>query len=235
MIFIEFNGFPGCGKSTISEELALICLKNNIQCKLYDITPKGSPLKAKLSLVWRFLRSLGMSNFQFNLSVIKLLFYDWKADPANRAIKLLYIALMIIFNNDIRIESKKNIHQIIVIDQGLVQFIISTVYFNKFPPQKILLDIIKHFSGIKTNYMIVNCNLDIDIALKRLTARCKQAEGRFDRMDPAQAYSGLCLHKHYFEKLRAIIDPLVKAGINIDTSINSPAANALTIFKAIRE
>lgn len=200
---IEFNGTPGCGKTTIVRSLAeklarntkFNYVRNRIDKNAYSLllNPRYYPLLKRV--------------FEYaNL-------YPQKKGLLRCLLPAVFIRK---YNNFLMDDSTS----LLLFDQGFVQSIISLAHTDNLVVSP-LLDSIIETSGLKKlPISIINCRCDVDVSIARIQGRPNNG-ARVHAMENEKLYSTIKTQTDNLTCLRAIIKeqcPNVKT-IDIDTNI----------------
>lgn len=219
-IIIEFNGLPGCGKSTVVDKL------------LFNLENTTIPYDLPFGKFRRMISALfdGSVSFLFfsSMFILKCRSSNWKEKINNLLGAHYYYQMYLHFVNH-------SSYKYLVVDQGLLQFISSFAYMDKIESENWLIKLFKICNkGIyKSNIAVINCDVDIDTSLSRISKRGKPDNSRLDmlyRISPERARVALLTQKTNFEIIRRIA---IKAdfsafSINLDMS-KTPDENVQTL------
>ena len=171
-IIIEFNGLPGCGKSAVAHNLIERLSKQEVQVlSCYDI-PEGIEQRFFHALydgsipfcykMAKFIRSYKSSNWSFLYS-LRFAWYFYQR----------YVHFI-----------KSSSSQVLVIEQGLIQLLLSysfsDVIIDKSLIKRIIRDIQKSVFG--EALLLINCEIDVNTSLERITQRGKNDGSRLDKI-----------------------------------------------------
>ena len=159
-LIIEFVGLPGCGKSTTVESLVSFWGKENVIVRP-DITK-------------RMYQIFGYSIFGFPIFIIPALIYYffnpkyWKIKkciykfmvqyPVKQERLMVTLFLIYFYEN---LQKKLNNGKIIILDEGLIQFISSIPHDLLVDNNNQLTDLLDKLNYITKDILFVDCNLQI--------------------------------------------------------------------------
>jgi len=156
-IIIEFNGLPGCGKSTISKQL-----KKELEDLGHDVYLTYKRKYTPHNIYWILLNPKYWKIVFFTIRYSRLFI---KRRPL---IRLVQIAGFIRKYNHFISDNQKGI---MIIDQGIIQSIISLAHEDKLIESTRLTRLIK-VSGINTMPLhLINCHINPDVAESRMVNR----------------------------------------------------------------
>lgn len=208
---IEFNGLPGCGKTTLCDEI----IRQSPEKKISYINSVSYEIK-KIPF---FLRVV---NFPYKACLMVLCMYFTTPLLPIREIRIYKNTLMFVIKY--RFAQLMNQYDFLLEDHGLIQCIVSFFYRREklFKPF--------HSRLIKRLYMEIGpstiffCDISVQTALKRMNIRNRNA-GRIDRIkDDSEKLSALNNQKFFFAE---IINKLDLSGdaelicLNMENSIES--------------
>lgn len=223
LVVFEFNGVPGCGKTTVSKEVIKKLKASNFIVSEPRNFFNGEKNLKKIMIL--------LSIFKIeNLKVLYYLFvFSLNIKPLEFArikhIKLAYFYYYYIK----RMQVKSYEYDFIVLDQGIIQAIVSILKNDKvtnYTKLYKLLDTI--FEGIQCVYT-VNCEVDSYIARNRIRGREPQKGGRLDYIsDDDELLSTLSVENKYFKIIREHI-------INIDNNHHIQISMESTLSNNVEE
>lgn len=215
-LIIEFNGLPGSGKTTLSSHIADYLNKNNIRCLLYQDYLKLNSRKSKVLKVSNFLFELMKpSNWPFiyySTSFLKSAGL-WSRDRISRLRSMFYMYM------NIKKLIKKESIDVIIIDQGVIQTIISILFLKNLSCEEQVNKILECLSETITKFCIINVHVDVDLVSQRIVKRQKMSS-RIDRMNEEEARDYLLANSRNFNKIRKIISEINIQHLNIDTFLD---------------
>lgn len=220
-IIIEFNGLPGTGKSTIVNELKRLLEKDGYRVEKgyyhriwekfhypFIIIPFCVTLYLKIC---RFSNSLKPRKYRTHQSGV--VYYTRSYLKANKYCSSDFI----------------------LIDQGIIQDIVTIAWLDKILPDDIspLSSVIMKIKKMNVKFLRVDCDNNIDLSEKRIIERPSKNH-LFESFNSKSLRKALETQGDNFEIVRSLfnkyeVNPL---SINIDTSVN-PNENAIKIKKTI--
>lgn len=186
MTFIEFNGLPCCGKSTIVNQLSAELKAKGIKVLLLEdvvFFKKRSTENKKLQLVSAF---FAPSCFKLNFFALKI------AIESGISIERMRYAMRLIkLNYQVkRILNKKN-GEILLLDEGFIQFITSIPHDKRFVKESSVKEICQCIMDQYPGIQIVNCSLPIETTIDRSKNR-QSSISRFDNLESEELRTQLC-------------------------------------------
>jgi len=218
-IIVEFNGLPGSGKTTIADEL-----KKKIEKTGCEVS--NSYFKRRYHR-YGVLVILNPSYWKLIKSIIK---YSKLFEEKKSLSMILHVVSFVRSYHDF-IRGKKK--EVLIVDQGFVQGIISLAHQELLPQTSCLDDILK-ISNINSNaFVCVNCNVNEVISDERITRRPMNG-CRVESMEKNERMKTLAIQKENFSFLRKSIIRICPniICVDIDTE-NNVLDNVENIFKTI--
>lgn len=208
MYIIEFNGLPGCGKSTLCDEIISDFNEKNI-ISLRDVINYNSSNSTKnfinlMKILFNYKLIL------FNLAVLKFsLSYGFDFN------RLIFAARLIKLNGNLYYYSKKNPNLIAILDEGYIQYITSIPHTIELNISDDLKKMIKYIRS-KHSFKFIHCEIDEETNYLRLFNRDNVAR-RFDSLSESELSETLMMKYRNIHTIRFLIDK-EKDGVQIDTS-----------------
>ncbi|AMC92688.1 hypothetical protein AOC36_01380 [Erysipelothrix larvae] len=220
-ILIEFNGLPGCGKTTIVNELENLMEKEGVHfLNLKDVYFYKEKHRISKIITVTFAAFSRKQRTQ-NIKIMKYLFlFDVSKERvlyALRLIKLLY---------QVRRVKDKGCGEVMILEEGILQYTASISHVDTINNQNLLSSLIESMIGYVDSIICVNCNLDYSDIVKRIRQR-NDLQRRFDSMDDDQLIEGLVQNMKCFNIMRRSYQKIGES-IDIDT-IGSPIENSRKI------
>jgi nucleoside-triphosphatase THEP1 len=171
-LIVELNGLPGSGKTTVIDLLFERLQKTGI-CVAKR---KGiyQPQKSKFRRLFRLIQYGGIRLPLF-LSIFFLSIKPFRTSRYKYFNKLIYYYLMYMQC----IEEGK--YDIILVDEGIIQYINATIHPDSLKNTAIIKKIINTLNDEGMNYFVVDCLSDEVISCERILER-KRNTSRFDKM-----------------------------------------------------
>lgn len=221
MMIIEINGLPGIGKTTVAKALGSILEENKRKCIYRYETQK--------SFVERYIGYL----FDGSIPLYFLLSKYVKTFENDRMNRIRIASTVVFYYRMYRDFEKKHLDEIMIIDQGIVQALISIAYASAIPSFFELEAIIEYIEK-KVHFLRIDCINAISISNDRIITRNTSA-GRLDVLKEEKRVSVLEIQKHNFKVVRAVSD---RISANLLTPIDTqsrPEVNAELIVGVLRE
>ena len=185
---VEFNGTPGCGKTTIMKSLAKE-LGGGVRFDYYR------------NRVSRNINSVLFSPKYYSL--IKLVHKYTNQYPGKK--KFSWQLFPAFFIRKYEWFLKDDNSNLLFVDQGFMQSIISLAYTNKLIESRMLSDIFK-ISGLDDlPILIINCECDVETTLNRIKGR-KNNGARVHSMTEIEMRNTIITQIGNFEYVRGIIE-----------------------------
>ena len=218
-MIIEFNGLPGTGKTTVGKELNKVFLEKGYTCFFSYNIPKN--------IIARYISYI----FDGSLYLYYLgLIFAKKLTGSFRKENLQIPLILVYFYQMYKNFQYYNPHKVLIIDQGIVQGIISIAHTDKMAEDKSLKKIFNFFSKKGISLYSVNCLCDVELSKERIRGR-NTTGGRLDVVSDDELIKALDVQAENFDFIRNCANDLFKC-VDIDTAI-SPELNAVKIFEFI--
>ena len=222
-MIIEFNGLPGSGKTTIAKAISdALCKRDIPHCFKY------APAQC------RFLRYI---SYLFDGSA-HLYFlgrkYAKSAGKENLKEKMAILPVLVYYYRMYRQFSKKCPDQVLIVDQGFLQGLISIVHTDLVNDTKPLQAIFRFLKKKKLCVHFVHCKNDVNLAAQRIRER-KTNGGRLDAYKDEALIGAMCVQQQNFDLIRSSVDqlPLCRE-LTVDTKC-PPEENAEKILSFCSE
>ncbi|MBR2927387.1 MAG: AAA family ATPase [Clostridia bacterium] len=216
-MIIEFNGLPGTGKTTVAKALSSR-LDNT-----YHVRFKYDAATSRLQYYVSYL-------FDGSLKLHLLAARYAKYATQNRdKDKRKYIGVLIAYYKAYRRFLKQCPNEILIIDQGILQALISIHHGDLIENAQYLKPIFNFLTKKKINISLVNCSNDVTTSLQRITSR-NTSGGRLDICDDHERENVLNSQIHNFTVIRQVCAEAMGncKCIEINT-LETPEQNALRI------
>lgn len=235
MIILDFNGLPGCGKSTYAKEVYDRLRSENVKCEFFNDNEYLETAQRNKKKIKFYIRILRFKNLIY---AFKLLFkFRYKEKDFKRRIKLKdriwkWIRIIILIDKIHFINKKEDI-DVLIIDQGIVQDFTDYVLDKCISEEKISSYSNKY---MKLNKKIILVNLEIEeaISINRIKKRNRK---KYD-VDKMEIHELEIFLKQYSEKLKNVRKVFAKNFVNINLDVNKEENlyyNVNKIIKLIKE
>ncbi len=177
-ILIEFNGLPGSGKSTVCKELEKIIRSNHISVCDYATYYKEISTVA----FWRTKLLAG----ELKYGIFRICFYFiglFISIPKKTLFDFKYCIFICMNYLAIRRLQRQNVADIIVSDEGVMQYMFSCFYDRKISNKYFIQKILKYAEHDLYGFVIVNVMLDNLQIIKRIQSR-PNGMSRLDKEAP---------------------------------------------------
>lgn len=218
-VIIEFNGLPGCGKTTTTNHLIGMFEDNRFKvARLFDIN-MNKPLMIVNSLKYKRLK--------FLFAIISL---AATIKPFNKKrIKVALVTYYILLKYSMLPKTK---YDVVLVDQGIIQSIISLYHIDSMDTEsKRVENTLKYLFDFHKSLTIVNCNSKTNTVFSRIKKR-KYNGGRFDQMDEHSRHKNLIKQEISFDKIRNILQKVDFRQFSISTE-DSVEKNSEFLYELI--
>jgi len=225
-IIIEFNGFSGSGKTTTSLQLINELKLSNLNVWSFSdfITNEKKPN------IYRLMKALKNVPLSITLQLVRL---TLSQKSFSKKLLEMFLACFYIFEKYILLKTNTpDFLDFLVVDQGIIQGIISIFHTNTSVTQKqkkIIKKILNYFS-LNNNLLIINSRCDIQLTINRIKIRSGSG-GRFDSMNEMELKENLLKQEILFKLFRNILNELEFDQIDIKMD-DSPKKNSYIIANA---
>lgn len=213
IIFLEFNGIPGSGKTTLSNRVIEDMKSADYPVESYHQIIK-KPSRKNLKHLLLFLFRIKPSSFKIGYLAVMYLITNKKLNHENW---LRAISLVVLFDFYQK-KNRDNVQEVILVDQGIAQQIISMLYESELIVDKYVRKLIRYAKKKDLGIFIVNVDLDIKASFERLTKR-KGNISRIQKLNEANAIHTLTIQQNNFNKIRKIIKELELESLNVNTQV----------------
>ncbi len=222
-LIVEFNGLPGSGKTTTSNCLTKKLEEAGINVEnLSDLIKKYKIGKAKAII------KLLKDGKILLLLYLFCFFISFKSFRLRRLKHVKNICLYYVAYAEACNKSKKTV---LVIDQGIIQAIVSVAHLDHLR-EKNKLKKIFYTLGEKFNYLCVSCISNEEISSQRVIKR-EINQGRFDRMEKKDLINNLRIQNRTFTNVRKwLAESRTISQIEIDMK-NQVKQNCETLYETI--
>ena len=178
MLILDFNGLPGCGKSTYASELYKVLNNQNITCEFLNRNEYFEGSDANQRKFIKYIRLLIPRNFFY---IIELCFKFYKKEKIyNRNLSIkdkIWKWLRIgILKDKAHIVAKSEKKGILIIDQGIIQDYVDYTLDKEINDSEIL-EYKNIYRDIKDKIILVNLNIEQSVSLSRVY---KRNRGKYD-------------------------------------------------------
>jgi len=222
-LILEFNGLPGSGKTTNSSVLEAELNKLEIPVVSYSdfLSNEGK------NNILRLTKALLNVPFFITIKITLLGFSLKNNDKLWRILTCIYVfEKYILFN--------KEATGVLIVDQGIIQGIISLFHLNNHISRKQERNINSILSFMnKKNVIIVNSICEVGLVCERLSQR-KHNGSRFHDMNSMELEKNLMIQNSLFDKIRNLIIQKNMSQININME-STPYDNYKFVLSRIME
>lgn len=210
-IFLEFNGIPGSGKTTLSNRVIMDMKRKNYPVESYhEVIKKPNRKNSKHLLLYLFRIKPGSVKIGYLATM-----YLITNKKLNHENWLRVISLVVLFD----FYQKKGQDcgdEVILVDQGIVQQIISMLYESELIADKYVKKLIRFAKKKNVGLYVVNVDLDINTSFERLVQR-KGNISRIQKLSGADAIHTLTIQQNNFNKIREVLNELELESIDVNT------------------
>jgi len=176
MKVVEFNGPPGCGKTTICNKLISEAKVKNfsVGC-LQDVVFRNQ--KSRFSNYLFLVKSLlSIEDLKFNIAVLRFL-GDYRFSRS----RLLYAMRLIKLNRKLKLVIKDERFDLLILEEGFIQYISSIPHEEPILVNENLNRLCRLVYEYYGKHLHVNCSLSNDENISRLKRR-NNMKNRFDKL-----------------------------------------------------
>lgn len=210
-IFMEFNGIPGSGKTTLSNKLIAEMKSEDYSVQSYHRVIK-KPTKKNLRYLALYLIKIKPSSYKMGYFALMYLFTNKILNHENW-LRVISLIILFDFYQKESLDLKNNV---IMVDQGIIQQIISMLYESELIADKYVKKIIKFTKKMGLEIYIINVDLNIKESFDRLNER-KGNISRIQKLNSEIAINTLNTQQRNFNKVREIIKEIDIESIDVNT------------------
>ncbi|MBE6257007.1 MAG: ATP-binding protein [Prevotella sp.] len=162
MVYYELYGLPGAGKSTLANII------------IYELRAKGYKVGAWDDVYYRcpnviFKQSL-KREMLFHINKYKLFFWCWKAYKNCKNPNRAFYNKLLILTHQLLMVAEENNYDIVILEEGAIQYISSLRYLEDFSDDKDYKRISRYLNKRLIIYPVF-CNIDIAECMSRVRNR----------------------------------------------------------------
>ncbi len=214
MIFIEFNGLPGSGKTTIVERLIAELKKEGVR----TISLEEIIFFRKSSFDTKFRQLIGAlfcpSCFRLNYNTFNLII-----ESGISMERIKYAMRLIKLNYQIKRVINTESFDLLLLDEGFVQFVTSIPHNKTFIKEISVSKVCRYIMDTYSDIQIINCILPIEMTISRSKNR-KSSISRFDNLNPTELERQLGIKSHNIEVMRKLIPKKCQLEVNLSEDID---------------
>ena len=220
-MIIEFNGLPGMGKTTVAQTL------NRELSYNYDVKLKYRLYESKVRRLFSYLVDGSAYLYALTYRYTKYSTKHYKRD------NLKYIQVLIAYYRMYRSFLKKHPNDILIVDQGMMQALVSIHYDNMIISTQYAERIFRFLNKKNITVAFVNCENDRAIAVQRIKER-NTVDGRLDVCSAEEREKVLDVQLYNFDVLRAACSKTMKECKNLNINMNNdPERNSLQLMEQL--
>lgn len=218
---IEFNGLPGMGKTTVTHAL------NDKLCDDYNVRLKYCLNESRIGRLLSYLFDGSAALYVIARKYTKYSTEQYKKE------KLKYIGVLISYYRMYKQFLKKHTDDILIIDQGIIQALISIHHDDLIVDTKYLKNIFCFLHKRKIDVAFVNCGNDESVASQRIKSR-NTFGGRVDVCEDDERERVLKIQARNFDTIRSECSRIMNncKTVNINMS-HCPDENSDELIKAL--
>ncbi|WP_303871781.1 AAA family ATPase [Acetobacterium wieringae] len=210
-MFLEFNGIPGSGKTTLSNRVIKDMKSKNYPIESYHKVIK-KPTRKKLKDLLLYLLRIKLGSVKIGYLATMYLITNKKLNHENW---LRVFSLVVLFDFYQK-KGQDRGDEVILVDQGIVQQIISMLYESELIADKYVKRIICLAKKKNLGIYVVNVDLDINTSFERLVKR-RGNISRIQKLNKADAIHTLTIQQNNFNKIREILNELEQESIDVNS------------------
>lgn len=211
--YFEFYGLPGAGKTTLA--IPLIKKLKEDGCHVagrYDVYKRLFCHRVKIFVYIEIL--LHINNYCIYYKFWKL--YRKSMKPNRRFFKKLIVLV-----HQILMTVKKNRYDVVICDEGIIQFCSSLFYLDDFQGKNILKEIMEELDK-RIKIQPVFCSIDMEESLNRIKNRPYAQQARYSFSKGISVLEKAMKHKaHNLEEISSVFpDPItIDMTVSIDDNV----------------
>lgn len=220
-IIVEFNGLPGLGKTTVATSLI-----EELQQQGYN-TIKNYRHNIFYTLHHPFPELYSPSLYR----LVKA--YAGMIPPQGK--KRTHIHWTNFFAQKYESILKHNVSNYVIIDEGIIQFLVAMAFQDKMPISDKADAIVEKLKALGIYFVRVDCMNHIEESANRIMSRPSRGLV-FESMQRDELFRTLEVEASNFEYIRSVFSKVYsnQLVINIDTIQTSPSENAKTIMNKLK-
>lgn len=217
-IIIEFNGLPGCGKSTVCRALENLLNEKKIT------TSQRYYRKAH----HQHFSSLLFDYHSWIITFIAIL-YSLTIKPLR--VRKLYPFVLASFYRMYRNFRSDNKNTVLLVDQGVIQAFVSLSFLDDLKINRLCKWLVMFYCSQKVKFVRIDCNSNIESAAHRIKSRLQHGI-RFEKMTDDELSKNMLQQCGSFSKIRSLFDKCQSESIKIEME-KDPNENALIIYSRL--
>lgn len=231
-LIYETNGVAGTGKTTLCGELMNEMSKANLfPVRFIGVSSfRGSQEIGKKLFLIKLKRIFNL----FSLNGIKVAYRGFRYIFSNRNIKNDFKEKIIAIMYCVYVykEYRQSDSETIVVDEGIVQSIVSLVTLMEGVKNDQLHKLIKVFNEITDNVVFINCNIGIDEVISRIKKRNRH-DSAIDRLANQELTQFLDLQKDAVETCRRNVHQVESVEVDSELTISAQISNIIEFIKGV--
>lgn len=216
MIYYEFYGLPGAGKTTVTESVAQYLKEEGYKVAVIKEIYGTGMHKHLLEML-------------FSFSEYRLYYYYCRLYGKCHKRNKLFLKRLLYYSHQILSIIKKDKYDIMILDEGIIQFT-SSLFFMEDVPTNNNLEKIANYFYRKIDIKPIFCSLDISVSMQRIKDRPYKQKFRYSYMRGAEVLKKALTYRE--KNLRTISShfpsPII---INMEESAESNAHYIVSIIE----
>jgi hypothetical protein len=226
---VEFVGVPGSGKSTIAQKLQVCYEDNKRKAVLYKNPLKGNiAFKIICSIYILSWCVVNIKARNMLIKIIKLQKNLFLMNGTKSFCNSIYLFKILVVYHSCMIKKNSNV---IIVDQGILQYVLSSIYKLKYS-DKLILDFVKDNVINKEEWYIVFCNLNDEEIIKRLNGRTN-GKSRIEKLPETEWENAVKEQLEKYNNIKKISLENMEKAFEISTKDSSPVEIAQIILKKV--
>ena len=162
MVYYELFGLPGAGKTTLSAPIVKRLKDDGYKVAVWDdVFHRNSYNRLKINLVVEMF---------FHFNEYKLYYWCWRLYKKSREPNSFFFKKLVLLLHQLLMTIKENKYDIVICDEGVIQFI-SSLYYLEEIQDDLFLKKIACFMGKRMPIHPICCSIDITESMKRIKNR----------------------------------------------------------------
>jgi len=226
---MEFNGLPGCGKTTTVNELVNILRAEGIHVlTLQDVYFYRETTRLRKML--HFIRPLfSYKTAHVNLKIVRFLL-QFKMSVSRL---LDALRLMKLYDQLVRVYETIDC-DVILLEEGLIQYTASIPLTDHMSENRAASELIESMFGKFNKILVVNCDLHKEAIIRRITQRCadnhEMRRRKIDSLNETEMSKSLDVYYENLVKLRRCVNTDQHASMQLIMD-HSPEENGRNVFE----
>lgn len=226
MIVLEFNGLPGSGKTTVSDNLVKKIKENNKNVITLSDVLYNTTLPFYNRYIQLVISLLSWRDFIINLYTIRL-FLRFRINKES----IIFLTRFIILNHKLGRMIKKNNYDVLILEEGIIQYLTSIPHDKRVCRDKVTKALCLLLKNKFSDIVHIQCEIDINNCVKRIQSR-KNPNNRFDQVEGKKLFKLLKVKEYNLNIVRSLINNQNNIKINTRKDM---AYNTTFIYELITD